>query len=134
VIYQDGRTPAPAAQEWTNRNSPINLLGGSMAISFHERRAPTWAIKGEDLAMRLDIIENNGPDNLRDALRSQLRRASEVSIAVAFVSKAGLDEVLQSLRQVAAIGNVRLLTGLYQKITEPEALKTLLRAPNKTPK
>lgn len=82
--------------------------------------------------MNLDIIENNGPDNLRDTLKTQLRRVSEVSIAVAFVTQAGLDEIMQSLRQVAANGSVRLLTGLYQKVTEPEALRTLLRVQEET--
>ena len=82
--------------------------------------------------MKLDIIENNGPDNLRDTLKSHLRRVSEVSIAVAFVTQGGLDELAQSLRQVAANGNVRLLTGLYQKVTEPQALRTLLRIQEET--
>jgi HKD family nuclease len=57
-------------------------------------------------------------------LEAQLRNASEVSIAVAFVTPSGLHEILQPLRQVAASGSIRLLTGLYQKITEPRALKT----------
>ena len=82
--------------------------------------------------MKLDIIENNGPDNLRDTLKSQLRSVTEVSIAVAFVTQAGLDEIVQSLRQVAAHGRVRLLTGLYQKVTEPQALRTLLRIQDET--
>src|ERR1700722_2408491 len=82
--------------------------------------------------MNLDIIENSGPDNLRDTLKAHLRRASDVSIAVAFVTQAGLDEVVQSLRQVAEQGRVRLLTGLYQKTTEPEALRTLLRIQDET--
>jgi HKD family nuclease len=82
--------------------------------------------------VKLDIVENSGPDNLRDTLKSQLRRISEVSIAVAFVTQAGLDEIVQALRQVAASGSVRLLTGLYQKVTEPQALTTLLRIQEET--
>ena len=82
--------------------------------------------------MKLDIIENSGPDNLRDTLKSQLRRASEVSIAVAFVTQAGLDEIVQPLRQVAANGKVRILTGLYQKVTEPQALRTFLHIQEET--
>lgn len=82
--------------------------------------------------MKLDIIENSGPDNLRDVLNFQLSRAARVSIAVAFVTQSGLEEILQSLRQVAANGNVRLLTGLYQKVTEPLALRTLLRVQEET--
>jgi HKD family nuclease len=86
----------------------------------------------EALDVKLDIIENNGPDNLRDTLKARFRRASDVSIAVAFVTQSGLDEVLQPLRQVAASGGVRLLTGLDQKVTEPQALRTLLRAQEET--
>src|SRR5579883_985288 len=82
--------------------------------------------------VKLDTIENNGPDNLRDTLKFQLTRAKDVSIAVAFVTQAGLDEIVQPLRQAAANGNVRLLTGLYQKVTEPRALRTLLRVQEET--
>ncbi len=82
--------------------------------------------------MKLDVIENSGPDNLRDMLKAKLHRAVDVSIAVAFVTQSGLDELLQSLRQVAAGGTVRLVTGLYQKVTEPRALRTLLRVQEET--
>ena len=82
--------------------------------------------------MKFECIENKGPDNLRDTLRGQLAGASDASIAAAFVTQPGLDEILQPLRQVAANGSVRLLTGLYQKVTEPRALKTLLRVQTET--
>lgn len=82
--------------------------------------------------MKLDVIENNGPDNLRDALRSALKGATDACLAVAFVTQSGLNEILQPLRQVAATGTVRLLTGLYQSHTEPEALRTLLRVQHET--
>ncbi|NKE72803.1 phospholipase D-like domain-containing protein [Candidatus Manganitrophus noduliformans] len=80
----------------------------------------------------LEIIENSGPNNLRDALRAKLANASDVSIAVAFITESGLDEIIQSLRQAASRGKVRLLTGLYQRVTEPKALKTLLRVQRET--
>jgi HKD family nuclease len=79
-----------------------------------------------------EVIENTGPNNLRDVLKAQLARASEVCIAVAFVTEAGLDEIIQPLRQVAAQGKVRLITGLYQRVTEPKALRTLLRIQKET--
>ncbi|MGE5296878.1 MAG: phospholipase D-like domain-containing protein [Solirubrobacterales bacterium] len=82
--------------------------------------------------MRLDLIENSGPDNLRDTLKAQISHASEVSIAVAFITQAGLDEIVQPLQQVATNGKVRLLTGLYQKFTEPRALRTLCRLQRQT--
>jgi HKD family nuclease len=72
------------------------------------------------------VIDNSGPNNIGNVLKAKLSGASEVCIAVAFITQAGLDEVIQSLRQVAAGGSVRLITGLYQRFTEPQALRTLL--------
>lgn len=80
----------------------------------------------------LEVIENSGPNNLRDVLRAKLAKASDVCIAVAFVTESGLDEIIQPLRRVATRGKVRLITGLYQRFTEPKALKTLLRIQTET--
>jgi HKD family nuclease len=52
--------------------------------------------------VKLEIIENNGPDNLRDTLKDCLGRFSEISIAVAFVTQSVLDEILQPLQQAAS--------------------------------
>ncbi len=82
--------------------------------------------------MAFEVIENSGPNNLRDTLRAKLAKASEVCIAVAFITESGLDEIIQPLRQVATQGKVRLITGLYQRVTEPRALKTLLRIQTET--
>lgn len=86
----------------------------------------------EARAVKLDVIENRDPDNLRDMLRAECKRAVDMAIGVAFVTQSGLDDILQSLRQVAVSGRVRLLTGLYQKVTEPQALRTLLRVQDET--
>jgi HKD family nuclease len=83
-------------------------------------------------SVNLDVIENSGPDNLRDMLRAECKRATDVAVGVAFVTQSGLDDILQTLRQVAVGGRVRLLTGLYQKVSEPQALKTLLRVQEET--
>jgi len=80
----------------------------------------------------IEVIENSGPNHLRGALRGKLAQASEVCIAVAFITESGLDEIIQPLRQVAAQGKVRIITGLYQHVTEPKALKTLLRTQTET--
>jgi HKD family nuclease len=102
-------------------------------LAHYESQSEEEAVAEDEVSvLKLDVIENNGPDNLRDALKSELRHVSRVSIAVAFVTQAGLDEILQPLRQVAANGSVRFLTGLYQKVTEPQALKTLLRVQEET--
>jgi HKD family nuclease len=84
------------------------------------------------LVVKLELIENSGPDNLRKLLKAKLAHAAEVSIAVAFTTEAGLDEIIQPLRQVATKGSVRLLTGLYQKVTEPGALRKLLQVQKQT--
>lgn len=81
-----------------------------------------------------EFIENNGPDNLRDTLKALLLQAStnEVCISVAFLTQSGLNEIIQPLRQVATQGSVKLITGLYQHVTEPQALETLLNIQNET--
>ena len=81
--------------------------------------------------MKLDVIEDSGPDNLREMLRAECS-VTDVAVGVAFVTQSGLDDILQSLRQVAVSGRVRLLTRLYQKVTEPHALRTLLRVQEET--
>ena len=80
-------------------------------------------------SLAFQIIENNELDNLRDTLEDLLAKATEVCISVAFVTQSGLDEIIYSLQQVTAEGRkekVRLLTGLYQRVTEPKALDALL--------
>ena len=82
--------------------------------------------------MKLEFIENSGPDNLRDTLKARLHTASHVSLAVAFITRSGVEEIVQPLREAAGRGKVRLLTGLYQKVTQPEALEVLLRLQRQT--
>lgn len=77
--------------------------------------------------MKLEVIENRGPDNLRDTLTDLLKRSTDVGIAVAFVTTGGLNAVLGPLQGVAGSGKVRIVVGLYQCVTEPQALRTLLR-------
>jgi HKD family nuclease len=82
--------------------------------------------------MQFTVIENSGPNNLRDYLKAVLLTASGIDIAVAFITRTGLREILQLLRQVARKGEVRIITGLYQGFTEPGALRALLRAQDQT--
>ena len=79
-----------------------------------------------------EVIENSGPNNMREQLRSLLKGSSQVDIAVAFISAQGLSTILEALRQVANRGRVRVITGLYQGITEPSALRILLRVQDQT--
>ena len=76
------------------------------------------------------LITNRGPNTLQHRLNADLRQAQRADLAVAFVSVTGLERVLTGLRQVANQGKVRIVAGLYQDVTEPEALRKLLRVSN----
>jgi len=77
--------------------------------------------------VRVGFIENRGPNTLLNLLNSELPRAIDVRIAVAFITFSGLEDLLPTLQGVASRGRVRILCGLYQGFTEPRALRTLLR-------
>lgn len=79
-----------------------------------------------------EFIENVGPNSVLSNLRRMTKSASRVDIAVAFISASGLNQLLPSLLRVASRGEVRILTGLYQGITDPRALRTLLRIQRQT--
>lgn len=85
-----------------------------------------------DKTVQVAAIENNGPNTLVSFLRHGCSQASAIDIAVAFVSTAGLDSILHVLQKTAKAGRVRLLTGLYQGITEPKALRTLFQVQKQT--
>lgn len=78
------------------------------------------------------FIENVGPNSVLSNLRRMTKGAANVDIAVAFISSSGLNQLLPSLQRVASRGEVRILTGLYQGITDPRALSTLLRVQEQT--
>jgi HKD family nuclease len=75
-----------------------------------------------------EIIENRGPNTVAGFLRTSLVNARSANLAVSFISETGLSMILPKLRRIASRGGVRVVTGLYQDITEPAALRTLLRA------
>jgi HKD family nuclease len=79
-----------------------------------------------------EFIENVGPNSVLGNLRRMTKGAGRVDIAVAFISASGLNQLLPSLQRVASRGEVRILTGLYQGITDPRALRTLLRVQEQT--
>lgn len=78
------------------------------------------------------FIENVGPNSVLSNLKRMTKGAVSVDIAVAFISSSGLNQLLSSLQRVASRGEVRILTGLYQSITDPRALRTLLRVQEQT--
>lgn len=79
-----------------------------------------------DAIIGFEVIENAGPNHLRGFLKSYAKTATSIDIAVAFVSRQGLNEILPSLKKVSTIGPVRLVTGFYQGFTDPQALRPLL--------
>jgi HKD family nuclease len=76
---------------------------------------------------RASVVRNAGPGSLLALLKQLLPKAKQVDIAVAFVTATGLDELLNTIKKAAKTGRVRLLTGLFQSVTEPQALRVLLR-------
>ncbi len=78
--------------------------------------------------MRLTLISNRGPNRLMDYLRRNLQGADRAAFAVAFASHQGVSEILDMLPRVARRGGVNILTSIYQDVTEPRALRALLRA------
>jgi HKD family nuclease len=69
---------------------------------------------------------------LQGQLIQCLKPADRADFAVAFISLAGLKRILPKLRQMARRGGVRIITGLYQDVTEPAALRKLLSVSNET--
>lgn len=80
----------------------------------------------------VEVIENAGPNTLADSLGALLGSSSDVRLQVAFVSQTGLEAVLSGLHRAATRGTVRIITGLYQCVTEPAALRSLLHAVEST--
>lgn len=77
---------------------------------------------------RVELIENSGPNTLLSTFRSLLGKPGAVDVQVAFVSAEGVGALLPYLRRAAARGKIRIVTGLYQAVTEPAALWLLLKA------
>lgn len=76
----------------------------------------------------VEFITNRGPNTLEAVLQRILPKCVAADLQVAFCSRAGVERILPSARKAAIHGRVRLLTGLYQGITEPAALRLLLQA------
>jgi HKD family nuclease len=83
---------------------------------------------------RFEFVENAGPNSVKAALKDAFAAAQSIDIQVAFASEAGVAALLPPMRKVAAKrgGKVRILVGLYQRITTPSALRMLLEAQDQT--
>ena len=82
---------------------------------------------GEPLVRGSGRVQGGSDDPLLPHLLAHLSTAHEVDVAVAFTLASGVREVEEHLRDVLTRGGrVRLLTGDYLAVTEPDALLRLL--------
>jgi HKD family nuclease len=78
---------------------------------------------------RIELIENKGPNNMRDELRKSFHRSSKVDIAVAFMNLNGLNLILGDIMKFLGKSNsrMRVLTRISNDaFNEPAALRNLL--------
>ncbi len=85
-----------------------------------------------NLKMKVGIVENSGPNTLQAFLQNSGNGAVSLDIASAFITLSGIDSVLYVLKKIARKGSVRILTGLYQGFTDPDALRKLYRIQEET--
>jgi len=76
---------------------------------------------------QLGAIENSGPNTVINKLKAISKSAIKMDIAVAFITKSGLDKLITVLERVSSNGKVRILTGIYQGFTQATALGILLK-------
>lgn len=82
--------------------------------------------------LKIGVVENSGPNTLLSFLQHAGDGAASIDIAAAFLTSSGVDAILYVLKKVARKGTVRVLTGLYQGFTEPDALRKLYRVQEET--
>jgi HKD family nuclease len=80
----------------------------------------------------LELIENAGPNTLKAYLADAIPRAYGADLAIAFITENGLYQILHLLKRTAERRPVRILTGLFQFVTEPAALVALLDVQQET--
>lgn len=81
----------------------------------------------ENLPHQRPLIRGGDVDPLLEHLRGHLDGARNVDIAVAFAMASGVDLLREHLRDVLDRGGrVRIVTGDYLGVTQPEALRRLL--------
>lgn len=74
------------------------------------------------------IFNNDDAPRMVDQIREGLRTSNQIDIAVSFVRCTGLQLIIDDLRRFLADGGTaRVLTSTYMGITQPDALRTLLR-------
>jgi len=80
----------------------------------------------------VQIIPNDVNANMRDILDQELRTATSAALSVAFITESGLNTILENLEGISYRGGeVRVLTGLYQAITDSNSLRRMNDAQGK---
>lgn len=82
--------------------------------------------------MKIGTIENNGHNTVENYLEIAAKNATALDWASAFITNAGLNSVHYLLTAATNKRKVRLLTGFYQGFTDPSAIKSLLKAQEKS--
>lgn len=73
------------------------------------------------------LVVGGDNDPLLPRLLDDIERAEQVDVAVGFVMQSGLDLIIGSLKNLCDFGGrIRLITGDYLGITDPQALRELL--------
>lgn len=80
--------------------------------------------------MKVEYISNRGNDTVANLIAERAKTCIESYFLVGFVTNAGLEEIMTSLRNASNKGSVKFLTGFYLGVTEPNALRGLLKLKN----
>jgi len=78
---------------------------------------------------RIELIDNKGPNNMRDELRRGFQNSSRIDIAVAFLNSKGLESILSEMTKALGRKNscIRILTRISKDaFNEPAALRILM--------
>ena len=108
-------------------------------IEYYKRSHPNWAsCEAPDAAYdrekvspdRSMAITGADPVILADEYNFQAGTAEEIDILVSFIKSAGLNLLIDSLREFTRRGRLRVITTAYMGNTEWEAISDLLSLPN----
>lgn len=122
-------------QIWLNRiASRAGITPEEIAATLEGKASPSGNFSRNtvslDTAPRPARLRSGGRNRLLDALRRELSACRSACLAVSFVLESGLDLLEGDLRCALLRGaSIRFLTTDYLQVTEPEALRRLIRLP-----
>jgi len=83
--------------------------------------------------MKVQYISNTGLDTVLALIKKHSKNCDVFYVAVGFITTSGLYEIINSLKNASNTGIVKVLTGCYMGVTQPQALKDLLKESNSRP-